>query len=76
MAEIECDIRKLDAAFAEFKAGIKKRMKWAVLISGSKDKESLSADLIRLLVKRIDVYSGHKIHVTYSFTEPGGDRNE
>ena len=51
-------------------------MKWAVLISGSKDKESLSADLIRLLVKRIDVYSGHKIHVTYSFTEQGGDRNE
>ena len=76
MAEIECDIRKLDAAFAEFKAGVKKRMKWTAFLSGSNEKDSLSADLIRFLVKRIDVYSGHKIHVTYSFTEPGGDRNE
>ena len=84
MAEVECDIRKLDAAFAEFKAGVKKRMKWAVFLSGSfsgslsgsKDKEILSADLIKVLVKRIDVYSGHKIHVTYNFTEPGGDANE
>lgn len=72
--EIEAEIRILDVAFAELKSAVKARMRWATFLSDGSREENLSADLIRILVKRIDVYSNHKIHITYAFERPGGER--
>ncbi len=75
-AAIDENLRILDAAFAELSKAVKSRMRWASFLSDGCEEENLSAELINILIKRIDIYPGHRINIAYAFSEPGGENGE
>ncbi len=71
--EIEEEIHVLDKKFRELKRAVKQKKRWITFLSDGSKEGSLSADLLQLLVDRIEVEEGRKIHIIYAFAKPGGD---
>lgn len=67
----EEEICRLEAGFSELKVSVKKRVRWSTFLADGNRKENLSPELLVILVKRIDVFAGHRIHIIYAFEEQG-----
>ena len=70
---INKDIGILDDSFQKLKAEVKRRSRWITFLSDGQKEENLSAGLLQILVKRIEAFEDHRIHIVYAFEEPGGE---
>ena len=72
-AELELErqadrIRILENRRDQFAAEIRRKAEWLLALSGTSD-GTLDRDLLQLLITRIEIYPGHRLEITYPFSE-------
>jgi len=61
-------IRILENRRDQFAAEIRRKAEWLLALSGTSD-GTPDRDLLQLLITRIEIYPGHRLEITYPFSE-------